>query len=528
MAYHGITPEELKKAQRGFKASEIYLREQLHYYVMMRAEWLAHATPEFLKDFLQNIENQDLEQVNAVARKYFKEMYPLITISGPQQEEGGAEKYEIKRYKMKEEHASSINIDKRILDNGMTVIAKREEASKIFAIHLLMKNRVLNEPEGKTGIADFTHRMLLKGTTLMNSVELSEAMKEIGAKAKVIDNPYIPYDDYYTSPLYSYIRFETLSDHYHQGLKLLKEIVFHPAFPKSEVSKVASEMSNVIKKNEEKLSTKAKNEFLSKIFSISNLKNSVSKLGNSVYGTHETISSITREDLLSFHQNYFSPQNMIVSIVSNHPVEKVLQSMEEIFGKIEQHGGETVTMPEIKATHGGDRTDLVGEKEQSYVYAGYLLQIDKEDITTLSLANAILSDRMAFQLRENQGLAYRIGSTMKLYGNAVLFYASMGTRPENIEKAVEGILKEIGSFADSDLAESELEKTINSMIGRYAMRRVPGINRAYFLGLSEFQGLGYAYDLDFVSRIKRIDEDQIKKAAKKYFDTSKIILLITK
>ena len=140
----------------------------------------------------------------------------------------------------------------------------------------------------------------------MDSIDLSESMKEIGARAKVIDNPYIPYDDYYTSPLYSYIRFEALSEHHLQGLKLLREIVFHPSFPESEISKVASEMGNVIKKNQEKLSTKAKNDFLSKTFSMTESGNSLSKLGNSVYGTHETISSITREDLLSFHQRYFS------------------------------------------------------------------------------------------------------------------------------------------------------------------------------------------------------------------------------
>jgi predicted Zn-dependent peptidase len=410
----------------------------------------------------------------------------------------------------------------------MTIIAKREEASQIFAIHLLMKNRALHEPEGKTGIADFTHRMLLKGTALMDSVEFAIAMKEVGAKAKVIDNPYIPYDDYYTSPLYSYIRFEVLSENHLQGLKLLREIVFHPSFPEGELSKVASEMDNVIKKNQEKLSTKAKNAFLSEIFSMTVPGSSVSKLGNSVYGTHETISSITGEDLHSFHQSYFSPQNMIVSVVSNIPVESVMKSMDEIFGTIRRYEGEPVTMPTILPMHTAKRNDVAGGKQQSYVYAGYLTQMSKEDLTALSVANSILSDRMAFQLREKQGLAYRVGSTIKLYGNAALFYASIGTRPENIEKAEEGILKEIASFADSELAEKELEKTINSMIGRYAMRRVPGINRAYFLGLSEFQGLGYAHDLDFVNRIKEVDKEHIKKAAKKYFDTSKVILSITR
>ncbi len=527
-AHYGISAEELKIAQKSFKASEIYLQEQLHYYVMMRAEWLAHAQAEFLKSFLQMIENQNLQEVNATAKEYFGKMTPVITVSSPQQEKEVVDKYEIPPYETKSAMDASKDRERRVLDNGMTIITKREPSTQIFAIHLLMKNRALNEPEGKTGIADFTHRMFLKGTALMDSADLAVAMKEIGAKAKVVDNPYIPYDDYYTSPLYSYIRFEILSENHIQGLKLLKEIVFHPSFLESEISTVTREMGNVIKKNQESLAAKTKDDFLFNMFSMTKPGNSVTKLGNSVYGSLETVSSITKQDLFSFHQRYFSPENMIVSIVSDIPVERVMKNMEEIFGTIKRYEEGKITMPAIPPTPAPKRMGMAGGEQQSYLYAGYLTQMDTDDLTALSVANSILSDRLAFQLRERQGLAYRVGSTVKLYGNAVLFYSFIGTRPENIDKAEEGILKEIASFADSELAEKELEKTINSMIGRHAMRRVPGINRAYFMGLAEFQGLGYTHDLGFVDRMKGINKDQIKKVAKKYFDTSRIILLIAR
>ena len=517
----GITARELEKAQKDFKASEIFLQEQLHYYVAVRGQWLAFAKPGFLKNFLSLIEHQDLNNVNAVARKYLKELVPVITISGPKQEKNAIEEYEVPSYQPEEVPASAEHIKRKILDNGMTVIAKREAASEIFAVHLLMKNRSANEAEGKTGIADFTHRMLTKGTILMDSVELSEAMKEIGARVKSIDSPYIPYDNYYTSSYYSYIRFETLSEHYLKGLKLLKEIAFHPSFPEEEVGKVASEMENLIKKNEEKVSAKSRNMFMSRVFG-------PSKLGNSVYGDIETISSINKEDLFSFHHKYFSPQNILVTIVSNVPVEEVMKKMEELFGTIKRYEGEVATMPKIPPTRKGERSEFEGGQRQSYIYAGYLFSLDQEDIPALTAANAILSDRMAFQLREKKGFAYRVGSYIRHYGDSGLFFALMGTKQENLENAIDGILDQIDSFSDSDFLEKEVEKTINSLIGRNAMRRISGINRAYFLGLSEFQGRGYGSELNFINRLRAVDVGQIKKVARKYFDTSKIILVIAK
>ncbi len=519
VAEEGITSEELAKAKQDIKATEIYLQEQLHYYVAMRGQWLASSKPGFLKNFLRMVENQDVASVNAVARKYLMKIIPLITISGLNQENEVAEKYEVSSYRRDEVEVIAEDVKKKVLNNGMTIIVKCEDTSRIFAVHLLMKNRSFHEPEGKAGIADFTHRMLMKGTTLMDSIDLSEEMKEIGARIKIVDNAFIPYDDYYTTSQYSYIRFETLSEHYVRGLKLLKEIVFHPAFPESEISKVASEIGNIIKRNEEKVSEKAGNFFLSKVFGSS-------KLGNSVYGNRKTIASISRDDLLSFHQKYFSPQNIIVSIVSNIPVEKVMVRMDEIFSKIKSRHIELADAPKTWPTSKSNRFELKGGKQQSFIYAGYLFHIDEREIPALSVANAILSERMAFQLREKQGLAYRVGCSIKYYGDFGLFFASMGTRAQNLNEAVDGILDQIESFAKADFPEKEIEKTINSLIGRYAMRRISGINRAYFLGLSEFQGRGYNYDLDFINKLKTIQEDQIRKVARKYFDASKIILVI--
>ncbi|MEW5806684.1 MAG: pitrilysin family protein [Acidobacteriota bacterium] len=520
-ATEGITEEEIEEGKKDLKVAEIYQGEQFHYYSMIRGEWITFGGPGFLGRYLETIGKQDAVSVNEAAKKYWSNPSPIVTIVGPGQKDGATARWESPVYQTSAVPVSGEEVRKEVLDNGMTIIVRRDRTSEIFALHLLMKNRSANEPEGKMGIADFTHRMLLKGNTLMDSADISEAMKGIGARIKVVDDPFIPYDDYYTTQHYSYIRFETLPENHRKGLKLLKEIVFHPSFPESEMGKVAAEMKDLIGKNEEKVSSRARNQFLSKAFE-------GSYLGNSIYGRVDSISFITSDDLASFHRKYFSPHNIIVSIVSDLPVEDVLREMKEIFGDLQRHEGEVLGTSAVQPTMKSGRLEIKGGKEQSYIYAGYLFRVEETDIPALTIANALLSDRMAFHLREKLGMAYAVGSSISYYGDTGLFLASMGTRPDNVEDAVQGILGVIDSLDDSKLADREVEKTVNSMIGRAVMRRIPGINRAYFMGLSEFQGRGYDFDLESIKRMKEVDVDAVKKAAGRYLSTSNIIVIVAK
>ncbi len=521
VAAEGIGKDELERARKALKSSEVYQEEQFHYYPVMKGQWIAFTKPGFLERYIASLERLDIDEVNAVAEKYLKQPHPVVTIAGPQQPDEAVEKFSMPSYEAKKQTSGTEEVRRESLDNGLTVIAKRDDAARIFSVHLLMKNRSINEPDGMTGIADLTHRMLTRGTVTMNASDLSGALKEIGAKVKFVDAAFIPYDDYYTTPLYSFIRFEVLSEDHRRGLTLLKEIVFHPSFPENEIADTIAEMADIIKKGEERVSSRAKNFFFSKIFA-------GSKIGNSVYGTDATVRSITREDLLAFHKSYFSPQNIIISVVSDIPPEKVIHAVKEIFGNVKASAQQLAAMPEMKPTQKGERFDLEGGREQSSIHIGYLVRVDEQDVPALLVANAILSDRMAFELRERQGMAYSIGSSITRYGDLFLFLASMGTRPENLENAVAGINEEIGNLAGSEISDREMKKTVNSIVGRSVMRRISGINRAYFIGLSEFQGRGVDEDLQLIQSVKNVTVEQVKKAAARYLQTEPAITVIAR
>ncbi len=165
-------------------------------------------------------------------------------------------------------------------------------------------------------------------------------------------------------------------------------------------------------------------------------------------------------------------------------------------------------------------------KQQSYIYYGSLFEISKEDQVPLIIMNRLLSERLGFNLREKKGLAYSIGSSVNFQGDYGWLVVSMGTRPERLNEAKEGIIEEISKLKKEKLTEKEVQKTINALVGRILMRRLPRVNQAYFMGLFEFDGMGYDYYDLYLEDLKAVALEDVQKVIKKYLQTKDYVMVV--
>ncbi|MFQ6093190.1 MAG: M16 family metallopeptidase, partial [bacterium] len=387
-----VSEEEINSTIVKIKTDKIFLQEKFLYYGMSEASLVAKSGYDFVASYLEKIEKVTPQDVQRVAQKYFSDIAYVATALEPKpevEESEGQKKAE--------------RVKKEVLDNGLTVIIKESHGSRVFAVHLLAKNRCYHEPEGRTGIADFLGRMLLQGTKNRTLEQISAELQSIGARLKVTDSPYIPYDDYYFSPLFSYIRLETIDEFYEQGLTLLADMVKNPALDERGIEKVRAELLGAIKAAEGSTQKTAKNLYYRTIFP-------EHPLSRPILGLAETVQNISRQDLVEFHRSYFAPNNLILSVVGNVSAEKILDKVKHLFGEMRFNPQVVSTIP--GPTEVGQMKEATEEKGkgQSYLYLGNLyLERDEKDIIPLQVMNSMLSTRLAFDLREKQGLAYTIG-----------------------------------------------------------------------------------------------------------------------
>jgi len=81
-----------------------------------------------------------------------------------------------------------------------------------------------------------------------------------------------------------------------------------------------------------------------------------------------------------------------------------------------------------------------------------VFEAPEADRAALSVLGAMLSDALAFDLRETRGLAYSIGASIAPWGGRMRLLVTMGTRKANLEEAIAGLRAGIAGFSPGDRA----------------------------------------------------------------------------
>ncbi|OGC90802.1 MAG: hypothetical protein A2W25_12765 [candidate division Zixibacteria bacterium RBG_16_53_22] len=405
-----------------------------------------------------------------------------------------------------------------VLPNGLDLIISHNPDSRVFAINILAKNRAANEPEGKTGITDFVNRMLALGADSMNAEQIQNRLDDIGAELTTNDNPYIPYDDRYTSRSFSFIKFETIDEYAEQGTKLLFDIVARAQFPESEIGKTKKKVMGILGMSSGSTYQVCRDLMYKNLFK-------GHPFGNPVMGSMETVGSFMREDLVAHHRHFYAPNNMIMAVATNLDPEIVKAWVYLTFGTMLGDSTPYANGQSVEKPKGIVTAHQEMDKEQVYIYMGMITPgLKSPDAPAIHMASTIISSRMGLNLREKQGLAYSVGMGVEFmpdYGWAV---ADMGTGFKNMEIAQRGMVERINSIKNEAPSEKELQKAQNSTWGSMLLARASRINQAFYMCKNQFLGAGYDYENDYLTKVRKVKPQDVQRVAKAYFDTGNMVV----
>jgi zinc protease len=363
----------------------------------------------------------------------------------------------------------------------------------------------------------------MSGTKQADSVLIGRIADAMGLTLTFNDNPMIPFDDIYTQPTFSFIRMETSNAYWKPSLSFLYNIMYHSIFPDDQFDKKKSEQLSAISKSYSSPSEKAKEEYLKKMFGEEH------PLAAKILGTVETIGSITKDDLIGFRNLYFAPDNMIITVSSDQSSDDIIAEIKNLFGTENM----SFLLPEAKSFSSIEQRasgtyEVPSGKKQSYIYYGYLIPYEKDQIYAMQAANSMISDKLAFQLREKEGLAYSLGSSIEFYKNNALFTFTIGTSPENITKVIEGIRRELAALKDYQPNDEEILRVSRMFLGRLRMRTLSRINQAYYAGI----GIFFHGDVDYLSSLNsgilNVNKEAISEAIEKITGAEEPLIIIAK
>jgi zinc protease len=415
-------------------------------------------------------------------------------------------------------NASYSKYTHEILPNGLDLIINYNDDSRVFAINILGKNRASNEPAGKDGITDFVNRMLLQGAAGMSAGEIQDHLSDIGGTITANDNPYIPYDDRYTSRAFSFIKFETIDEYAEQGLKLLYQVTAKPDFPEPEIGKTKKKVMNILGMASGSTSQTCRDLMYKTLFA-------GHPFAKPVMGTAESVGSFTRSDLISYHKHFYAPNNMIIAIAANIDPDTIKSWVMETFGKMSKDKSEYAPIPAPSKEQGLQEVHQEMDKDQIYIYMGLLVPgLSSSDAPAINVASSIISSHLGLELREKQGLAYSVGMDAEFMPDFGWAVAAMGTSYKKYDVAASGMISQINALKTNEPTQEELNKAQNSMWGSMLLARASRINQAFYMCKNEFLGVGYDYENDYISKIRKVKPADIVRVVKNEFDVYNMVI----
>jgi predicted Zn-dependent peptidase len=509
MALNPVPMSEIQTMLVARATHEIYLQEKLHYYAMMKSSYLAAGGYAFLSGYMDSIMQVTPKSIQDAALQYLKSQLPVITLMSPPFIPPEATTGQTQnKYHME------------TLENGMTVVVKENHDSRVVGIHLLAKGRSLCEGKEKWGMGEVLQRMLLEGGTVNHPEEkLYHALESIGAELKLHDNPSIPYDDYYNSPRFVYMRLKVVDFFFEEGIRLLAEMVSQPQFTE-----------DAFEQAQKKVVT------LSTTTALSTPKVASRMLYDNLFvtnpgfgwtlGNAKDIEQISLAEIKTFHDKLYNPSNLVLTISGNLSIGEVRKLVKTYFGGAWGEAGWQPPAFKYQFRKLGKTVRQKIGKSQSYVIVANTCDVKEKDQPALHILSNLFSGRLAFNLREQQGLAYSIGTHFPKYKDARWYSITMGTRPENIEKAISGIREEIRSIREASFDVNEVQRTINAALGRRGMRRMDRVSQAYYISMEILDDKSPEADDRYGEKLKAVTPQDIERLARKVFRNDDHLILI--
>lgn len=500
---YGVTEEELNTAKKMIEQETYYAREstsniatELGYILTLTGN------SDLYKNYVENIKKVSAHDVQAVAQKYLGINKSAISIALPKTAEVCETKAEIKHsaQKISENNGTS----KFLIDNKSTLLLNQHNNNDIIAISIIAKGGEFLEKV--TGEGTLAASVMLKGTKKYSSQELAQIMEENGIKIEPNCS-----EDYFT------VDIQTTTAQIDLTLEILNEILNNALYDDYEIEKKRSEILNRIRQQRDIPMNIALEDFKTLIF-----ENSVYSHTNKIL--EKSLPAVTRDNIINYYNRILDSKNIVISVNGNVDSDKLINAFGSILSDKKQPEFKYNNYKVTKLTAPKIVSKTIKDLQTAWLFFGWQTSgvENTKDFVTLKVINTILgggmSSRMYKNLREQDGLAYQLGSSYspKVLGGTFLTY--IGTNPDSLNYSRDKIKTEIERLKMEFVSDTELLDAKNRLKGSFIIALETNSEKASVIGLFESMGFGYNFFDKYVKMIDEVTASDIIRVSNKYFN----------
>jgi len=403
------------------------------------------------------------------------------------------------------------NIQKKVLPNGLIVLSEQMQHVRSISVGIWLGTGSRQERPEKNGISHFIEHMVFKGTETRTAEQIARSVDSIGGHL-----------DAFTAKETVSFNTVVLDQHLELAFDVLSDLVLHPTFHSTDITRERSVIMEEIKSEEDN-----PDYLLHEIFSQKFWKGH--SLGRPILGTRQTVGGFRKETIQEQFQASYRPNNMTIAAAGNLRHDQLLDLVEKRFSGLKKQ--EQKLRDPIPKTHAHITLRNKPSLEQVHVCLGVPSPaVPDERRYACYVLNTLLgggmSSRLFQNIREKQGLVYSVFSDLTPYRDTGCLIVYAGTSPSSAERVVASIMREFRELKETPVSDEELRRAKDHLKGSMMLGLESTGSRMSNLARQELY-FGKFFTLDeMIAKIDAVTADDIASLTREFFRSDRISLTV--
>jgi zinc protease len=404
-----------------------------------------------------------------------------------------------------------------VLRNGLTILIREAHASTVVSTQVLVRTGSIYEGERmQGGLSHYLEHVVSSGTTSkMSEAQIKERLQAIGGAA----NAYTAYDR-------SVYFIKTTREHFVEALQLLLTCVTDCQFDETEYRREKGVILQEFQFGENDPSRQLLYTFMKTAYREHPVR-------YPVIGEKEVFLKMGKEDLMAHYRRWYTPENMVVSVVGDVDRKEVLAAVLDLVGGLEPTANPPYVLPQEPAQLGPRSVEKgLPMARITQAQLGFrTIALTDADLYPLDVLAVIMGDGRTSMLyktvRDEKGLVLSISaaSWTPTFARGQ-FLVSMDLAHEDLSQAIEAVLEEISHVQTRSVSEEALRRAKNKVVADHIYRQETVENQAGQLALDWVTAGDPYFSEHYVSKIQDVSTDDVKRVAEKYLQRNRMTLAV--
>jgi len=399
---------------------------------------------------------------------------------------------------------------KSTLSNGVRVVSEYHPHSKSVALGVWVLTGTRDEDPEEIGISHFVEHLVFKGTKKRNAYQIARSLESLGGELNA-----------YTTREQTTYHCTVLKEDWKIGLEVLSDLVCN-----MKISKKDFELEKKVVLQEIQMSDDSPEEIIYDYLFEHCYANH--PLGRQILGKSDTLSKMTQKKVYDFYKKFYQGSNLIVSAAGPLEHDALVIEAQKMF-----RTRKTFAVPNVRRAPRWKAARKFYDDDSEQVHILLALPAtsfhDKyrfEAFIVNSLLGGGMTSKLYQAVREKQGLAYSVFSSLNTQvdcGNITIY---AGTDPTKVKRVISIIKDELLKIKKDGIKKSDLDLFKTQVRGQLLMGSDDIENRMTSLGVNEMIFADYRSVEKVIQEVEAVSEKSIKMYLKEHFDLEKMAVIL--